>query len=916
VNAVNGVATFSNVGISGGAASYTLTFAANGLTSATQTITLVAGAATMLLVSTNPAGATNGSAFTTQPIVALRDSENNSTGSTAAVTMTVSSGGLVTGTATVNAVNGTATFTDVGLNGPVGQYTLTFSAAGLSSATRTIQLGVGVAHKLGVITSPSATAVYATPFATQPRVAVQDVGGNIVTSSTLAVTAFRASTTDVNGALTGTTTVNAANGIASFSNLALSLPGLYTIGFSAPGVDNANSSGVTVTSGVPSKLTISQPAAQAASGTAFGTQPIVRIEDAAGYLTSSNALVTMSFVSGPTIIGGASVNAVNGTATFTTSGLSGTAGTYTLRFTSPGLTTATQEITLTGGTPTKLTIETTPAGAVTETPFTTQPVIRIADTQGNRTSATRTVTAAISTGAGTLSGTKTVTSVDGLATFSDLALTPAGDYRLTFTSSGLTSVTTGTFTVTPKPLVITTTSFPATNRGVAFSHQLLADGGTGFRSWSVEVGSALPAGVSLSTTGVLSGTITTAGTYEFTVRVVSGGVPAATAVVTLRILNPALVIGTTAITPAYRNTAYGFTMAGSGGTGNLGDYRWRLAAGTLPAGLSLSTGGGITGTPSSSTETAVTIELTDGEQTVQRTFNVGVYESLVLTSVDFGPRYCGEPMSVQLQSTGGAPGTKVWSAASAMPTGLTLSSTGLVSGTPGVNSCGSAVFSATISARVTDGTMTTTKSLTITYVKRPYWDPGSLAPSVNLTCPVVIAQEGIGCTNDNFFIYRSRWLYPQYPVTATPQGALPTGWTNENSQLYDSLGATVYRVIVNDNRNFPMGCYSWSNAYRDADGNTATYVVQYERGAVVLNTSALPDAALNQAYSAPLAATSPCGTGGLTFTVTGLPAGLIFNSSLARITGTATAAGSYTVTVTAGKGNLTSETKTFTLWVR
>jgi len=103
--ASSGVATFSTVGISGTAGtSYTLTFSSPSLTSATQSITPTVGAASQLALSTSAAGAASGAAFTTQPVVTIRDSGGNTvTGSSAVVTMTVSSGGTVVGTATATA---------------------------------------------------------------------------------------------------------------------------------------------------------------------------------------------------------------------------------------------------------------------------------------------------------------------------------------------------------------------------------------------------------------------------------------------------------------------------------------------------------------------------------------------------------------------------------------------------------------------------------------------------------------------------------------------------------------------------------------------------------------------------------------------------------------------------------------------
>jgi hypothetical protein len=159
VNAVNGVATFTNVGISGTAGqTYTLTFTSNGLTSATQSISPTFGTATQATLSTQAAGSSSGSAFTTQPVVTIQDAFGNTvTNNTASVTMTVSTGATTVGTTTVNASAGVATFTNVGISGTAGTaYTLTFESNGLTSATQSITpLGAPNTPAFG---APTATA--------------------------------------------------------------------------------------------------------------------------------------------------------------------------------------------------------------------------------------------------------------------------------------------------------------------------------------------------------------------------------------------------------------------------------------------------------------------------------------------------------------------------------------------------------------------------------------------------------------------------------------------------------------------------------------------------------------------------------------------------------------------------------------
>lgn len=75
------------------------------------------------------------------------------------------------------------------------------------------------------------------------------------------------------------------------------------------------------------------------------------------------------------------------------------------------------------------------------------------------------------------------------------------------------------------PLVITTTSLPNGTVGSAYNQTLAATGGIGALSWALAAGSGpLPPGLNLSAAGVVSGTPTQAGTFNFTVRVTDSGI--------------------------------------------------------------------------------------------------------------------------------------------------------------------------------------------------------------------------------------------------------------------------------------------------------------------------------------------------------------------------------------------------------
>ncbi len=87
-----------------------------------------------------------------------------------------------------------------------------------------------------------------------------------------------------------------------------------------------------------------------------------------------------------------------------------------------------------------LQVLTAPAGAVAGHALVTQPVIELRNKGGNLVMGNKSVTASLVGGAGVLSGTTTVSLVRGVATFTNLAISPAGDYTLLFTSDSFTPV--------------------------------------------------------------------------------------------------------------------------------------------------------------------------------------------------------------------------------------------------------------------------------------------------------------------------------------------------------------------------------------------------------------------------------------------------------------------------------------------
>jgi 6-phosphogluconolactonase (cycloisomerase 2 family) len=171
-------------------------------------------------------------------------------------------------------------------------------------------------------------------------------------------------------------------------------------------------------------------------------------------------------------------------------------------------------------------------------------------------------------------------------------------------------------------LSITTASpLPNGTVGSGYSQTLAATGGTPPYGWSVTAGT-LPAGLTLSSGGVLSGTPTASGTSNFTVQAADSGTQTTTKGFALTINGgapPPLSITTASPLPnGTVGTAYSQTLAATGGTP---PYAWTVVSGTPPAGLTLSTGGVLSGTPTGSGTSNFTVQAADsGTQTATKGF--------------------------------------------------------------------------------------------------------------------------------------------------------------------------------------------------------------------------------------------------------------------------------------------------------
>jgi hypothetical protein len=282
------------------------------------------------------------------------------------------------------------------------------------------------------------------------------------------------------------------------------------------------------------------------TGAAIAISPSTPPTIASGTSTTLTATVTSS--DGHTV-SGAAVTWSTSNATIATVDGNGSVtgvrvGTATISATSGTLSTA-MSVTVIPGAATQLAVRAQPAEGAIGSPLAPQPVVEIRDAAGNlATSSTAAVTAAISNGGGSLSGTVTVSAVGGVATFSGLTvLGSAGLRRLSFTSLGLATAVSGEFNLTT-PIgrfivldssAISATAQQATNPAartisvtnggsVAFAgvtvDPVVYDAGqpTGWLS-AVLTGNGTPLTLTLS----FSATTLPIGTYHATVRVNAAG---------------------------------------------------------------------------------------------------------------------------------------------------------------------------------------------------------------------------------------------------------------------------------------------------------------------------------------------------------------------------------------------------------
>ena len=497
----------------------------------------------------------------------------------------------------------------------------------------------------------------------------------------------------------------------------------------------------------------------------------------------------------------------------------------------------------------------------------------------------------------------TATNTIGLTTFTTASTLPNG---LTLASDGTLSGTpteTGTF-----PIVVTATdgngcsgtgatytlvvgcqtitvTNPANANGTVstpFSEQFTESGA--FGSATFTTASTLPAGLTLSTAGLLSGTPTQIGTFPITVTVTDANGCTGTSAVynlvigcqTITVTNPANATG-----PAGTPFNETFTQTGAIGTATF------TTVSTLPTGLTLSTAGVLSGTPTQGGTFPITVTVTDSNGC---TGDGPIYNLVItcpvitVTNPATTTGTVGAPFSEVFTQLGGQ-GTVTFTTSSALPGGLTLATNGTLSGTPSQFG----TFPIVVTATDQNGCIGT-------------------GPTYNLviSCPTITVTNPATTTGT---------AGTAFSETFTQSGAFGTGTFSTSSTLPTGLTLSTAGVLSGTPTvvgTFPIVVTVIDSAGCTGTGATYTLVIGCQTITVtspVVNTGTV-DAPFSQTFTQ----TGAIGTATFT-TASTLPAGLVLASN-GTLAGTPTVTGTFPIVVTVTDSNgCTGTSATYTLLI-
>jgi len=249
---------------------------------------------------------------------------------------------------------------------------------------------------------------------------------------------------------------------------------------------------------------------------------------------------------------------------------------------------------------------------------------------------------------------------------------------------------------------------PVGNTGQTYSWSFTGAGGCGPAlpyQYRVLSGN-LPPGLTLDQSGLVHGNPAQAGEYSFWIELSDENPPSASwcrpssaqREFTIKI-NQGLSIQQTVLNPkiTFLNEAYSFQLTATGaGT-------WSIQSGNLPTGVTLSSAGLLSGTPTVAGDFSFVVKVTNGSATATKTFALTVVQRLKITPPSEPAAEVGAPFKLALQATGGKAPYKWSLTGGTLPSGFTLDpATGAISGVPGVAGSGAVKLTVTDALGLTD----------------------------------------------------------------------------------------------------------------------------------------------------------------------------------------------------------------------